>query len=272
MDTNSKDIDLQIIGYASTPFLWTKQTVLDLKQLEYKEQNNIPFNESVPLNLRLGKRVERYVSAELKNNKTISILAENIQIQNDKLTIGEIDCILKQDNRLYHVEIIFKFYLFDATVGTTELEHWIGPNRNDTLIKKLTKLKEKQLPLLYNIHTKPTLDALNIEANDIEQRVFFKAQLFTPYKRETIVFNTLNEDCVQGFYINVKELGQFNDCKFYIPSKVNWLQNPQAQVNWLQYNNFTSKIHTLVADKKSPLCWIKFPNGKLQKFFVVWWQ
>ena len=161
--------------------------------------------------------------------------------------------------------------MFDATVGTTELEHWIGPNRNDTLIKKLTKLKEKQLPLLYNVHTKPTLDTLNIKSHELEQRVFFKAQLFIPYKSETVTFVALNEDCVQGFYINVKELSQFKDCKFYIPSKVNWLQNPQTQVDWLLYTTFTNEINTLVANKKSPLCWIKFPNGELQKFFVVWW-
>ena len=75
MDTNSKDIELQIIGYSNTPFLWTKQAIFSLTQLEYKTKKNSVFNESIPLNLRLGKRVERFVSADLRSNKTISILA-----------------------------------------------------------------------------------------------------------------------------------------------------------------------------------------------------
>ena len=264
-----KNSQAQYQGYLHTPMLW-KNTVFGIQQFEFSTEKETVFNESIPENLRLGKCVERYVSAELQQNKEITILIENIQVQNEKITIGEIDCILKHNNTPIHLEIIYKFYLFNDSIGTTEIEHWIGPNRNDTLLKKLTKLKEKQLPLLYNPLTKPLLDNLSLKADEVQQMVCFKAQLFVPYQKE-VEFMELNKACVNGFYIPISEISQFTDYKFFIPSKINWLLEVRTQVQWLNYNLFSEKVTSIINEKTSPLCWIKFPNGKIQKFFVVWW-
>ena len=67
---------------------------------------------------------------------------KNYQIQNKKTTVGELDFILQKNHSPIHLEVIYKFYLYDDTFGNSEIEHWIGPNRNDNLVKKLTKLKE----------------------------------------------------------------------------------------------------------------------------------
>lgn len=269
MKTSLNNIQAQYNGYVQTSLLW-KNSVLGLKQLRFPTKVITIFNETIPDNLRLGKRVERFVSHELKQHNEIEILIENIQIQNKKITIGELDCIIKLDKTPIHLEIVYKFYLYDEQVGTKELDHWIGPNRNDSLISKLTKLKEKQLPLLYNPFTKPILDTLDLKVNDIQQFVCFKAQLFVPYQKE-VEFTLLNKECVNGFYIPISEIVQFKDCKFYIPLKINWLVEIQTQVNWLTYPLFSEKIHQIIDQKKAPLCWIKFPNGTLEKFFVAWW-
>ena len=269
MDAKSKNIQAQYEGYLHTPTLW-KNRLLGLKQIEFSTDKEIVFNESIPVNLRLGKRVERYVSAELQQNKDITILIENVQVQDEKITIGEIDCILKQNNTPIHLEIIYKFYVYDERKGTTEIEHWIGPNKNDTLLKKLIKLKEKQLPLLYNPLTKTILDNLSLKTDEVQQVVCFKAQLFVPYKKE-VEFKELNAACINGFYVPIADITQFTDCKFFIPSKINWLLEVQTQVQWLNYNLFLEKVTSITNEKTSPLCWIKFPNGNIQKFFVVWW-
>ncbi|MEE9430106.1 MAG: DUF1853 family protein [Melioribacteraceae bacterium] len=269
MDLTSNNTQAQYQGYLNTPLLWMNP-VFGLKQLKIPTKITSVFNETIPNNLRLGKRVERFVSHDFKQHETIDILIENIQIQNEKITIGELDCILKLDKEPIHLEIVYKFYLFDKKVGTTEFDHWIGPNRNDSLVAKLTKLKEKQLPLLYNPHTKPILDSLNLKIDDLKQFVCFKAQLFIPYQKE-VKFTRLNKECVYGFYVHISEVIQFTDCKFYIPSKINWLLEVHTQVKWLTYSVFLDEIHQITKKKTAPLCWIKFPNGKLQKFFVVWW-
>ena len=271
MDLKSKNIQLQYRGYLSSPLLWKNHTVLSLTQLELPKPNNTNFSEIVTANIRLGKRVEQFVHTELQGHKNIQILLENAQIQNQKITIGEIDCILKRDEMPIHLEIIYKFYLYDAEVGSTEIDHWIGPNRNDSLLKKLHKLKDKQLPLLANEHTKPILNSLNLNAEQIQQRVYFKAQLFVPYKTVPVKFELLNKDCIRGFYIHYTEVQQFSHCKFYIPIKIDWLLDVQTQVDWLTFDKFHEKITPTILNKTAPLCWMKFPNGVVQKFFVVWW-
>lgn len=270
MKLPSKNIQLQFQGYLNTPLLWHTNSIMGITQFEMEKQPINHFNETIPNNLRLGKRVERFVSAQLNQYKNVNILLENQQIQNQKLTIGEIDCILSLDHVPIHLEIIYKFYLYHPKAGTSEIEHWIGPNKNDNLLKKLTKLKDKQLPLIYNEHAKPVLKAINLSSETITQRVCFKAQLFTPYKTK-VDFNLINEDCVKGFYIHVSKIDRFKDCKFFIPLKTDWLLDTQTQVNWLLFSAFKVQITDITNQKSAPLCWIKHKNGTLQKFFVVWW-
>jgi len=272
MNPKSKDIQNQYQGYKKTPVLWKDNIVFGLQQFEIPKQNDTVFNDQLSENLRLGKRVERFVSQELKQLLGIDILLENLQVQHDKRTIGELDCILIQNGIPIHLEIIYKFYLYDNHVGSTEIEHWIGPNRNDSLHKKLTKLKEKQLPLLNNEHTKPILEDLKLKVEDIKQQVCFKAQLFTPYNEILPDFTLLNKYCLVGFYIKYAQLEQLRDCKFYIPTKVNWLLEIQTQVHWLNFKAFSQKVTTIVTKKTAPLCWVKFPNGMLKKIFIVWWD
>lgn len=220
---------------------------------------------------RLGKYVEDLVFYQLEQTDGVEILAKNIQIQREKLTLGELDCLLKINGKPLHLEIVYKFYLIDESLGTKEIEQCIGPNRKDSLLQKLNKLKEKQLPLLYSNDCKPYLDEYDIEVQKVKQEVLFKAQLFLPYNKQHIQLTKLNTDCIQGFYINLKELRYFKESKFYIPSKKDWLIKPHEQVLWITYTNFSNKIKEFELRKFSPLVWIKSKNGELSKCFVVWW-
>ncbi|WP_299779638.1 DUF1853 family protein [uncultured Formosa sp.] len=265
-------IDKPYIGYLNTPVLWTGTPHgLDIKQFVMPKHAMATCNLTVEGQLRLGKLVERFVAYELNQDDNIEILIENIQIQQNKRTLGELDCILKQADQLVHLEIVYKFYLYDPEVGTTELDHWIGPNRKDCLIDKLTKLKDKQLPLLYNPETKKHLDLLHISLKNMVQQVYFKAQLFVPYGLKSPRFNVLNPDCIQGFYISYKALDLFKTCKFYMPKKIDWLCVIEPQIPWETYTNFKKLIMPLMIRKTAPLCWVKHANGLTEKCFIVWW-
>jgi uncharacterized protein len=271
MDVNTKDIQLQYEGFLNTPLLWETNAILNLKQFKLPKQKTQQFKGVLAKNLRLGKRVEQFVISEIQQHNTINILIENAQIQNGKTTVGELDILIEQHKKPIHLEVIYKFYLYDASVGKTELDHWIGPNRKDSLIAKLTKLKEKQLPLLYNPFTKPLLNKLNLTAETVKQLVLFKAQLFVPFQEKKIQFKLLNSSCVKGFYIHFNELQLFTSCKFYIPSKINWLQEIQTQTKWQNFEPFYQKVEVLLKNQTAPLCWLKYPTGETQKFFIVWW-
>ena len=126
-------------GFLETPCLWKTNVVSNLIQFEINSESD-KIDISIDENLRLGKYVERLVSFELSQQENISILAENVQIQKDKRTLGELDCLLLKNNKPIHLEIIYKFYVYDESVGNNETDHFIGPNRKDSLIEKLTKL------------------------------------------------------------------------------------------------------------------------------------
>ena len=76
MDLNSKDIQLQYQGFLNTPQLWKSDIIFGLKQLDLPKIDVIPFNESIEKKLRLGKRVERFVSNLLKQHEGFKILSE----------------------------------------------------------------------------------------------------------------------------------------------------------------------------------------------------
>ena len=270
MHQKTKNIQKRFDGFLQTPCLWKANTVFDLHQFEIAPVS-CKINISLDEKLRLGKYIERFVTFELSQNVSIQIIAENIQIQKEKITLGEIDCLLFKDEKPIHLEIIYKFYVYNPTIGNTELAHCIGPNKKDSLIEKLTKLKEKQLPILHTKECESYLKNLQLSAKEMVQRVYFKAQIFVPYANKKITFSTLNTNCIAGFYINNNELEQFSNSKFYIPEKKDWLIHPHKNVNWSSHKQFKEATLACMSRQFSPLCWLKKENGELEKFFLVWW-
>ncbi|GAB5525678.1 MAG: hypothetical protein Roseis2KO_35500 [Roseivirga sp.] len=221
--------------------------------------------------IRLGKLTEQFVLFELEQDESVQLLKSNIQIFRDRITIGELDCLIRQSEVNIHLEIVYKFYLYDPSVST-ELNRWVGPNRKDSLVLKLNKLKQKQLPLLYHPETEKLLDGLNLKAADFAQMLCFKAQLFVPFNSLGSSFGLVNNDCVKGFYIRHKDLKLFASHQFYIPSKLDWLVEPHPEVAWSSLRTFEDAIAELLTSQRSPLCWMKSQEGEIQKFFVVWWE
>lgn len=215
---NQDDIKKQFEGYFDTPQLWSGN-LMSLQQLTLPAIKTTKFNQLINNKLRLGKRVERFMSYELNLRENITILSENHQVQDDKITVGELDFILTIDDTPVHLEVVYKYYLLDYSVGESEIEHCIGPNKKDNLLKKLTKLKDKQLPLLYHPKTKPHIDNLGISLENLQQFVFFKAELFLPIHNSDFSFKELNKNCVKGIYFKASDLPLFSDCKFHIPTK-----------------------------------------------------
>jgi uncharacterized protein len=100
------------------------------------------YDEAINDSLMLGKRAERFLSHFLKHHPKYQILAENIQIIDQKETIGELDFLIQhQEKGLLHLELACKFYLFNPSASRKE-EVWCGPNNRDFLSLKKQKLQE----------------------------------------------------------------------------------------------------------------------------------
>lgn len=270
MDTTSQIFQRRYQGFCETSSLWKNGALMNIKSFELEGNYALEFHRKLNKKRRLGQLAEQFVFNQIETCNTTELLAENLQIQQNKHTLGELDALILSHETPIHLEIIYKFYVYDARVGDSEIAHWIGPNRKDSLIEKLSKLKKKQLPLLYSNDCKTTLESLNLNKHNFEQRVLFKAQLFVPYQQE-IHFEQLNQDCVCGFYIHTKQLEHFKACEFYIPNKLDWFLEPQTDVDWLNYADFILDSHTFLEQQQSPLFWIKAEKGTVSKGFLVWW-
>ena len=258
-------------GFRNTPFLW-EASLEGLEMFEPKGGSTPDYPKiETTVHIRLGKLIEQFVLFELSQNSSAQVLGATLQVFHDKRTIGELDCLIKQCDQNLHLEIVYKFYLYDPSISP-ELNRWIGPNRNDSLVQKLQKLKEKQLPLLHHPEAVKRLSELKLNSSKFTQQLYFKAQLFVPLNTQQVHFPFVNEQCIAGFYLRPDDLTFFQDHLFYIPSKLDWLIEPELNVLWLSFQSFEEAFRKLHVAHKSPLCWMKSSEGQLQKFFIVWWE
>tara|TARA_A100001391_G_scaffold194825_1_gene171494 strand:- start:82 stop:924 length:843 start_codon:yes stop_codon:yes gene_type:complete len=96
---------------------------------------------------RVGRYFERLVVYWIRFIRRCEIVAHSLQLRDGKRTVGEIDLLFRDEQgRLNHWELACKFYL-QLDVRDAAAADYIGPNANDTLCKKATRLLEHQLPL-----------------------------------------------------------------------------------------------------------------------------
>ena len=256
-------------GYLKSNVLWCGE-MFGLSQYEINFINNIEL--TVPnKKLRLGLLVEQFIFASLRENKNIELLKTNLQIVQNKKTLGELDCLLLDKGKPIHLELVFKFYLYDPRISGNEIDKWIGPNRNDSLKQKLTKLKSQQMPLLHHPKSNEILNDFGYNSEVFVQKVHFKAQLFLPLGQSEQIIHEVNTACICGFYITRQELALFKHNEFFLPGKLDWLNDPHSDVLWLSYSEYSEVIEMELNKSKSPLCWMRDSKGKMTKFFVVFW-
>ncbi|MBL1281301.1 MAG: DUF1853 family protein [Fluviicola sp.] len=269
--STEKEIQEQFSGFLSTPLLWENRDRFGLEQYAIINEQSSVFKRIIKPNLPLGKRVEVFLSHLLHNDTKLNSISENIQIQREKRTLGELDFIFNDNESSIHLEVVYKFYLLDINAGKTDLEQWVGPNRKDSLSLKIEKLRTKQLPRLHLPETASLLQEKGFNQKKMKQYVHFQAQLFVPFGFKKSSFQNINPECINGFYISLNQLREFRNCEFYIPSKVNWLIDPTLEREFIGYEEFEEKVVSYLNQKRSPLCWLKDENNHLSKFFIVWW-
>lgn len=263
---------LQYQGYKETPSIFTNENNPFEQDLFHPPKTPGIPNFTMSKTLMLGKRVEVFFQSELKAAKTFDICYENIQVQKERRTIGELDIIIQDtiSKKITHVEIAYKFYLYDPNTKGNSIDKWIGPNRNDTLSKKINKLSFHQFPLLYKQATK---EKIKLEFSYIKQEILFKAQLFIPFSLKHKNFSEINTNAICGYHIPFEKFksNTFPESKFFIPTKQNWLCNPKNHDLWLLFPEILEELQELISLKKAPLIWRKNEKNETHKLFITWW-
>jgi hypothetical protein len=264
-------------GFLTTNLISKKPLISRVSNFDFSSGEVIAFSDTslnIPERLMLGKRAERYFSEWIKQSQKYDLVAENIQVIEEKQTLGEFDFIVrrKSDQQLIHVELVYKLYLFDPNVNGTEFQHWIGPNKKDRLDYKLDKLSNHQFPLLFHDAAIAKLSDLNVDTDGIEQQVLFLANLFVPLGNE-VQFNEVNEDAIEGKWMNLHQWEQTFDSQtlFAIPPKTDWFSKKLEAIEWLSKERAREMILSHHEQQRSPLVYSKDENGAQRRDFVVFW-
>lgn len=220
-------------------------------------------------NLRLGHFTEYCLEALIRQSERYELLAKNVQVIVDQRTMGELDFILfdQKDQWVKHIELVTKFYLFDP--NAKDIGYWIGPNRRDHWALKIAKLRDHQFPLLFNEATLQLLTRLGIDCSNVQQELCFKIMCFAPEGREV----SENQDLIQGDYQSFEDFIELSDKSnmFYLPNKRDWLRNPNTQQTWNTYDEVVPDIKKEIDQKRSPMLWIRKPDGKCSRSFITFW-
>jgi len=229
------------------------------------------FDFELPNNLRLGHLVEKVVSGLIKRSRNFEMLYENIQIVEDKNTLGELDFIIEEDStkRIIHLELAYKFYLYDPRISEVPIMNWIGPNRKDSLQEKLEKLKRKQFPLLDHPQVKAKLRS---RANEqISQALCFLVSLFIPFDFKDRL-DPVFENTVKGYYLNFERFKELDrpSKSYCLPDKRQWGMAPSENNLWMNAKELNHLIADGMEEKRAVLCWQK-EKDLFSSFFIVWW-
>lgn len=254
---HAKNLNESLTGFSS----------FQLSNLQFEKQTKF----DLPTNVRLGHLAEKIVSQLIQHSSNYDLLYENVQVVEGKKTVGELDFIVrnKASNQVTHVELAYKFYLFDPQISTNSINNWIGPNRNDSLVEKLDKLKQKQFPLLYHENSKSLLNTINFD--EIKQALCLLASLYVPYDHQQI-FNPDYSKCIRGYYFNATLFAarDHSDKQYFIPSKKEWGIHPVHNKIWLNYADVQNEIQQVEIQQRAILCWEKHKEN-YSEFFIVWW-
>lgn len=264
----------QITGFLNTPPLWL-HTQFGIQQFGFPRVDMTDFiPKTIPQKIRLGHQMEHVCKQLLDHIDGYEVLLHNLPIREGKLTIGEIDFILRETytQQLIHLELTYKFYIIDPNISEP-IHQLMGPNRRDMFFTKMEKIKNAQFALLHSMTGSKALAASNINPSDIQHQACYKAQLFEPYGSKPLHLRPLNPNCITGYWLRMTDLqtDAFKNYQFYIPYKSQWVIAPHAQVEWTSHYESLLEINLRLIKQNAPMVWMRKSETKFEKFFVVWW-
>lgn len=268
---------LQLEGFVSNTYLeiasdWVNLTSFKLPKISVNQSDT--SYQLISEYLRLGNRLERYFAFVVEQSRQYRVVLQNFQIVEHKKTIGELDFILQdtQTDELLHVELGGKLYLYDP-IFEREIDRWVGPNRKDSLVQKVEKLKNEQFPLLFHPKTVQLLAEKGIDVTKIQQKICLKVRLFLPKDRYGFELPPFVEPHnIKGYYITWKEFqdSYYAGYQYFIPEKQDWIVHPKYGEVWFNYQEIKGLIAEMYQSSQNPLIWLK-KEHEYETFFVVNW-
>ena len=221
---------------------------------------------------RVGRYFERLIAYWIRYIRRCEIVAHSLQLREGKQTVGELDLLFRDEHgRLNHWEVACKFYLQVDMHGAPATEY-IGPNAEDTLQKKVTRLLEHQLPL--GIRYFPEIE---VRHAFVKGRIFY--HWLTGAKDALPV--ELAADHLDGKWIRLQELPELlgdSGLRYRILRKPFWLAEelaaPSGDEGTLSPEEVWHVLENHFSRRNSPMLISAFRGGnsslrECERWFVV---
>ena len=154
---------------------------------------------------KLGHLYEDALAHVLSESSELDLIGQSVQIfDDDKITIGELDFILKDlvSEEFIHLEIAVKFYLIDYEEG---VPYYPGPDPRDNWLNKLERMREHQLQLVKLDYTKRCL-LEKYGVDEVVTKHLIYGKLFDHYKSdEKPCPPAMHADCLRGAWMYLHE-------------------------------------------------------------------
>ena len=174
----------------------------------------------------------------LQKHPGTQLLAHNLQVQSEQVTLGEFDLIYRQSQPannhqlFYHRELAVKYYLGVPETGTqsSPWNHWVGPGLRDRMDRKLSRMLNHQITLSSTTEGKQSLKQLGVES--VTQEVLIQGYLFYPVEGLCPEPEVANPEHSRGYWVSISQLESWlqerNDNEraelhFIRPPKLQWL-------------------------------------------------
>ncbi|MGO2234117.1 DUF1853 domain-containing protein [Marinomonas sp. UCMA 3892] len=192
----------------------------------------------------LGSYFETLFSFAIAHLSHLKIHLEHFQIVNEGKTLGEVDMLVETPNgELHQFEIAIKFYLERPDLFPHD---WIGPNKNDSLLKKVTRAREHQLQILQTEEGISAIEGVAKGRHPISNLLVF-GRLYSALNSKEEVDAWLKQSD-RGGWIRVSNISLlmpfFSD--FLILQKPNWLSVPNINDNFS--SNSLQSAYNLVGE------------------------
>lgn len=192
----------------------------------------------------IGSYFETLFSFAVENLSSLNVVLEHFQIEGGGKTLGEVDMLVETlEGELHQFEIAIKFYLERPDFYPHD---WIGPNKNDSLLKKITRAREHQLSIF---QTKEGADAIKHIAQgrvpNASLLVFGRSYLMLNNQQD--IASWLSQDEYGGWVRESNFILLMNYFSyFYVLEKPHWMAFPEVNETFIL---FSSKFIANLAQK-----------------------
>lgn len=172
---------------------------------------------------RLGFYFEQLYACLLTDLLQWPILARNLQIRQERCTLGELDFLVLNPHTgaVEHHEIAVKFYLGHRNT-TSGAVLWYGPNSRDRLDLKTAHLLQHQIRLPTLSPARCQLEALGIAQVPVP-RIFMPGYLFQPMGSRVRMPQQVEPAVEAGHWCHAGEIPEQMEPGWIVLQKPHWL-------------------------------------------------